>query len=423
MADIRPFRGIRYNASQVELHRVVAPPYDVISPSLQEELYHQSPYNIVRLILGKEEDRYTSAANHFDAWQREAVLMRDPDPSVYILSQSFKDQRGRMVQRVGFIAALRLEEFSKGIVLPHEKTLSKPKEDRFKLMQATNANFSQIFGLFSDPEGTIDAVLKTAMVVEPVLEVTFEKVINRLWRIGDANVIADLKSRMKSRTVLIADGHHRYETALAYRDLQRLKNPGSTGEEPFNFVMMFLTNMDADGLVLYPTHRLVYGLPGFDPDGFFVELAKHFDIEPVNGHEQLVSTLHLKRQHAFGVVWKDGIGVVHLKAKAVLTDLLGDSMPAEVRELDVTLLHSYIIARLLRITPEAQMAKTNLEYVKEPAAVMQAVETDRAQMGFILNPTPIEQVRAVARTGNTMPQKSTYFYPKLLSGLVMNKLD
>ncbi|MCZ6774895.1 MAG: DUF1015 domain-containing protein [Ignavibacteria bacterium] len=423
MAEIVPFRGLHYNPSRVSVEKVVAPPYDVISPAYKEELYSLSPYNVVRLILGKEEDPYKEAATYLASWQQEGILTRDGSPSIYLLSQSFKVGDGFTNQRFGFIGACRLEEFSKGIILPHEKTHSKPKEDRFKLMQATNTNFSQIFALYSDLDGEVDALLKRVMSTPPLVEVLFETVMNRIWRVGGRAIVDGIATEMKGKSVLIADGHHRYETALAYRDMIRLKTPSFTGTEPFNFTMMFLTNMDAQGLVIFPTHRVVHGLPTLDPAKFQMQLSRHFMIEAVSSTEQLLSTLAPKQEYAFGVAMKTGMFVIDLKSKELLNELIETSIPPEVRGLDVTLLHSHIIGSLLGVTPRSQELKENLDYVKEATEALEAVKKGAAQVAFILNPTRISQVRNVARTGHTMPQKSTYFYPKLLSGLVMNKLD
>jgi uncharacterized protein (DUF1015 family) len=423
MPEIRAFRGLCYNAKNVDLAAVVAPPYDVISSEYRDRLYDRSPYNIVRLILGRSEDRYREAAENLSRWRAESILCRDDKPAVYVLSQTFRGPENRQVTRIGFIAACKVREFGDGGVLPHEKTLSKPKEDRFRLMKATNTNFSQIFSLFSDPSGRIDRLLEDLTRDSPDIEVEFEEVRNRVWKTEDEGRIDELRRFMEGNTVLIADGHHRYETALAYRDLRRMSGTRNTGEEPYNYTMMFFSNMESEGLVIYPTHRLVHSLEGFDREAFMRAIGTHFIVDRADSLGNLLETVAQSRTQAFGLIEGGGYSSVALRDPRSAHDLLGDSIPPEVRELDVTLLHSYVFERLLGISAAAQEQKTNLEYVKSAEEVLESVRSGRVQLGFLMNPTRIGQVRRVARAGLTMPQKSTYFFPKLVSGLVMNPLE
>jgi uncharacterized protein (DUF1015 family) len=342
---------------------------------------------------------------------------------VYILEQTFPGLDGRSRTRRGFIAACRVDDFSAGTVLPHERTLSKPKEDRFRLMQATNTNFSQIFSIYSDPEGVVDAMLHSVVRSSPLLDVGFEGVSNRLWAARDAATIGLIGEAMKKRPVLIADGHHRYETALAYRDLMRIKSNTHSGEEPFEFTMMFFAGMDTDGLIVFPTHRLVHGLDRFALPEFLKNLERDFSIAHHDRVESLLSGLTAADRHSFGLVSPEAFHLLRLREGAGLAALTGEEIPAEVRELDVTLLHSYIFERVLHINRDAQERKLNLDYVRTPEEVVDAVRNGRAQAGFLMNPTRLEQIRRVTRAGFTMPQKSTFFYPKLVSGLVINPLD
>ncbi|HWP81060.1 MAG TPA: DUF1015 domain-containing protein [Bacteroidota bacterium] len=425
MPIIRPFRGYRYNPKKVNIHDVVAPPYDVISPEQQTALYEKSPYNVVRLILGREEDRYSSAAGFLKKWISENVLIRERESALYLLHQQFDDHSGKAVVRKGFIALCRLEEFEKKIVLPHEKTLSKPKEDRFKLFQATNANFSQIFSLYTDVEKEIDRILNGTEKSEPLIEVLFEDVHNRLWRITEKSVITRVQEAIKDKQVLIADGHHRYETALAYRDLMRSRNPRHTGDELYNFVMMFFTNIEDEGLIIYPTHRLVHSLPSFDPKEFLRRVEDLFIIRDFREKEDMVIALQSSPVSSFGVALQGEMFfyLLTIKPSVDLASVLPSETPPEIRKLDVTLLHSLLLDKVLGISPAAQEQKTSLDYVRKAEEAFAAVDARRAQLAFIMNPTRIEQVRQVARAGHTMPQKSTYFYPKLVSGLVINKMD
>ena len=422
MANIKPFKGIRYNQSKVELEKVIAPPYDVITPGEQDAFYEESPYNVIRLILGREEDRYTSAAQHLKKWLEEEVLIRDENPALYMLAQSFIDNEGKEVTRKGFVGALELVELDKGVVLPHEKTLSKPKADRFNLMKATQANFSQIFGLYGDPDHRIDDVTNNIMKQDPVIDVDFEEVNNKVWLIDRPEDAEFISKVMKDKQILIADGHHRYETALAYRDLQRKENPDHTGDEPYNYVMMFCTNMYDPGLVIYPTHRVLHSLQKFDGGTLLSELKKHYTVEQCESASELRKKLASIERYAFGYVYPGSYHLMYLKHPEQAQKLLPADMPPEVKELDVTLLHSHIIGTLLNISVEAQEQKLHIDYLKDFDATVQEVESGKMQAAFLMNPTPIDQVRSVAEAGKTMPQKSTYFYPKLVSGFVINPL-
>ena len=425
MPEIAPFRACRYNLAKVDIHSVVAPPYDVISPGLQEKLYGRDPYNVVRLILGREEDRYAAAAKAFQQWQESGVLERDREPAIYLLHQIFDGPEGSPITRKGFIALCRLEEFDKKIVLPHEKTLSKPREDRLKLFIAAKANFSQIFCLYSDPEKDIDHALNGRSKADPVIDVSYDGVQNKLWPVTDKSVIDKVRKVMTGKQVLIADGHHRYETALAYRDRMRSANSRHTGDEPSNFVMMFLTNVDDEGLVIYPTHTVVHSLPSFDRTGFLKRVEESFIVREIADPSSLLTAMQSSSVPCFGVQLQgeDMVRFLSLKPVRPSAGALRDAVPAELKDLDVTLLHSAILRDILGISTEAQEAKKNIEYVRDFSDAVKAVREGKAQLAFLMNATKIQQVRAVARAGHTMPQKSTYFHPKLLSGLVINRLD
>ena len=422
MPEITPFRGIFYNLVKVKLGDVVAPPYDVISPEQQNQLYVASPYNVVRLILGREEDRYASAARYFEQWRAEQILMRDEVPSIYLLAQDFKTPEGTSVERSGFIVRCKLEDFGKGSILPHEKTLAKPKEDRLRLFQATHANFSQIFSLYADPFHAVEASFDAAMEGSAVMDTTFEGVRNRLWRINDASTVTAIRQSMANKTALIADGHHRYETALAYRDSMKANNPRHTGNEPYNFIMMYFTNVHSEGLVILPTHRILHGLPHFDMQGFLTKLKADFDFEIRQNAEELLAKLKSHDRYAFGIVAARQFILCWLKDPSRLSTSLSSAMPEVVKKLDVTVLHSLILEKILGISKVAQEQKQNLDYVKDAHEAIRSVSDGKAQVAFLMNPTPVGDVRAVAEAGSTMPQKSTYFYPKLLSGLIMNSL-
>src|SRR3989338_461514 len=345
MPEIIPFRGFRYNQSKVDIHDVVAPPYDIIPPERSERLYDRSPYNVVRLILGREADRYASSAATLKQWISEAILMRDPNPAFYVLHQEFEGDDGKPITRKGFVALCRLEEFEKKIVLPHEKTLAKPKEDRFKLFKATNSNFSQIFSFYSDPEKKIDRMLNGVAKTKPAIDVSYDDVRNSVWTVTDNDVIQNIRAAIAEKQVLIADGHHRYETALAYRDWMRSNAAHHTGREPYNYVMMFFTNVDDEGLVIYPTHRLIHSLPLFDRGKFLESVERFFIVREYKDEEAIMIALASSSVPSFGLLMggDSTVYLLSLKPTTLPTEIVRDPFPPEVKELDVTILHSLIL--------------------------------------------------------------------------------
>ena len=419
MPDIKPFCGLLYNTSRVDIAEVVAPPYDVITNLQQQELYECSPYNVVRLVLNRDKDPYISAAKYLNEWRKTQIVISDSEPAIYVLSQTFTLSDGAQVDRKGFIAACRLEEFGKGSVYPHEKTHSGPKEDRFRLFQSTNSMFSQIFSLYSDPESALDVHLNMVMANHPSLDVTFEGVRNRLWKLTNERTILAIADELRSQRAFIADGHHRYETALAFRDAKRLQNPHHSGKESYNFVPMFFTNMHDPGLVILPTHRLLHSKPGFQPQKFLKALHQFFHVEGCSSLPQLMTLLSQCPRHSFGLILSTESHYSLLRLIDRSPNTKQSRVPEIVRQLDVSVLHDIIFKQVLGMSEEEQAKKLFIDYEKDSFRAAKAVEEGRAQAAFLMNPTPIEQVRSVAVAGFVMPQKSTYFYPKLLSGLVM----
>jgi uncharacterized protein (DUF1015 family) len=417
MPEIKPFRGILYNPEKVRLPEVVAPPYDVISPQQQDDLYQLSPHNIIRLILNRDEDRYNSAAKFFEEWLRDGTLVRDQLPAVYLLSQHFVTPGDKVIIRNGFIAACRLEEFGRGSVLPHEKTLAKPKEDRLRLFTATKAMFSQIFALYSDPNHTLSQVLAKEMNRAPEIDIEFEAVRQRVWKITDDRVTLAIGEYLLRQHVLVADGHHRYETAIAYCNAQRLHNPNHSGKEAYNFVPMFFTDMHEPGLVILPTHRILHGIADFNQEKMIRDIGQVFELETQQTYEQLAGALAGQPAHSFGMILPASPEFTLLRLKKQAGRSI-PGVPPLLLQLDATILHALILKNILHLSDEDQAKKLNLDYEKDAQDALQAVQNGRAQAAFLMNGTPIEQVRAIAEAGHTMPQKSTYFYPKLLSGLV-----
>lgn len=426
MPQLKPFRALFFNQAKVALSDVVAPPYDVISPQLQEELYARSPYNVVRLDFGREEDRYSSAARLLGEWRNEHVLEQDEVPSVYVLVQDFKSTEGKDARRFGFITLCRLEELGKGSVLPHEKTLSKPKEDRLRLLQAARAHFNQIFCMYDDPQRQVERHTEHRLrSTEPDADVTYDGVRNRLWRISDEGSIEVFREALKAQKVYVADGHHRYETALEFRNFMQGENPNHTGDEPYNFVMMYFTNMHDRGLTILPTHRLVHDLPSFDAKRLLQQLSLYFRVTKQPSLAELAAVLKRKERFAFGLIVADEpryhfLSIVSLSH---LASIVPAKVPEAVRRLDVTILHAAVVEKVLGIPFELQKQKAHLDYVTDVYEADDAVKQGKAQAAFLMNPTRIAQVRSVAEAGKTMPQKSTYFFPKLLSGLVIHSLE
>ena len=423
MPEIRPFKGLRYNPETAgDMGGIICPPYDIIPPSMQQELYDSSDYNAVRLELPKEDDPYGAAAERLAQWMQEGALMQDDEPALYPYFQTYNDPEGNTYTRKGFFCALRLHEFSEKKVLPHERTLSGPKKDRLNLFKKTRANISSIFGLYADEELQADRAIETfADNHGPVVDAAFQGVRNRLWKMTDPDIVATVQQVLLDRQVYIADGHHRYETGVNYRNLRAEENPSHTGDEPYNFILIYLANIFDEGLIIFPLHRMVHSLEQFSPEGLIETLSTNFEVKPLGGREDL--KLYLEGEsssHVYGVVTSGGVWGMRLKNPPAT--LLGDSVPSPLLQLSVVVLHELILQRMLGITPEAMRSQANLVYEEGDRKVFDAVENGDIQVGFIVKPTTVQQVRDISQAGEVMPQKSTYFYPKIMTGLVMHRL-
>jgi uncharacterized protein (DUF1015 family) len=443
MAIISPFRAWHYDPERVPVQQVVTQPYDKITPALQERYYQASPYNLVRIILGKRlpgdgasENVYTRSAASFQNWRQTGILRRDPEPSIYRYSQTFImpgevpgdvpgiPSRG---ERRGFIALGRIEEYSAGVVFRHEQTLAKPKADRLDLLRANRAHFGQIFMLYSGA-GKVDALLDSAAATGADIEVTDEyDVVHRVWKISDASVIAAVQERMRDQKLIIADGHHRYETALAYRNERRAAADTGTGlPAPYDSVMMTFVDMDRPGLVILPTHRLAFGLPSFSPAKFHAEAQKFFNIEEVDAAVDAARATAILGQAghagtALLAVTAERAFLLH-SPKAIGTSLFGN-LSLRQQSLDVVQLHKCLLESVLKISEEAIRNQENVSYCREATEALSQVQSGKVQIAFLMNPVSMEQVRDIAFAGEVLPQKSTDFYPKLLSGLTIYALD
>jgi uncharacterized protein (DUF1015 family) len=449
MARIYPFRAWHYNPSAVRLDDVVTQPYDKITPAMQQGYYQRSPYNLVRIILGlpelfdaeRGESVYTRAARDFKAWREQGVLTQEKEPCVCAYSQRFKvPDSGEVKERRGFIALGKLHDYGEGVVFRHEQTLSKPKSDRLNLLKATRAHFGQIFMLYSDPGGTVEGILYDGSGAADA-EITDEYgVLHRIWRIADPAAINMLTTAMADKKLIIADGHHRYETALNYSKEHAGEHAGkqvvegTPGTEytanhllqpayPEAAVMMTFVNMDSDGLVILPTHRVVHSLENFNPAAFRTAAQEYFMVEALPEGEASNLTGKLKAQSgtAFIAVTRGGDFMLRSKPDKVAGALTG--VPDRQRQLDLTQLHSIILDRLLGLDSEKVREQTNLRYLRNAGEAVDQVRRGEADVAFLTNPVTMEQLREVAFAGDVMPQKSTDFYPKLLSGLTIYALE
>jgi uncharacterized protein (DUF1015 family) len=434
MAEIIPFKALRYDPDQVKLEDVLTQPYDKITPEMQSKYYERSAHNLVRIILGKtgETDTeafnvYTRAAEYLHDWRSSGILKQDPEPGIYAYSQTFTVPGTReLAERRGLIALGRLHDYADGVVFRHEQTLAKPRADRLNLLRATRAHFGQIFMLYSDPKGEIEALLKKRTEEDPDTSLLDEyETLHRLWRIHDAALIQAVQQRMRDKKLLIADGHHRYETALAYRNERRAESGSSDPNAPYEFVMMTLVPMESRGLVILPTHRIVHGLPTFDRERMLEAAGQFFEIDRIDLRTESRSATTLLGQAgengtAFVAVTRQGPYLMRAKKNAV-QDALGQ-VPSLQRDLDVVQLHRIMLERVLGISEEAVRNQENVRYERDAFEAISWVRQG-ANVAFLMNPAKIDQVRDIAFGGEVLPQKSTDFYPKLLSGLAIYALE
>jgi len=433
MVRIAPFRGVFYNQKKIrDLSKVIAPPYDVISKEEQEKLYKKSPYNFVRLDLSQEPDSYAAVAQLLEQWQSQAILERDETPAIYFSAHRFKLKSGEPKLRLGYFALTELQDLAGGDIKPHENTLAAPKEDRLKLMLACNAQLSPIFALYAQPKQTIHRILSVAVEgAQPFIDAELDDGdAVKLWRITDTAVIDKIQREMAELTVLIADGHHRYEATLRYRELLRGERGTGTGREAYNFILTYFAELSDDNLVILPTHRLVRGFV-HKP---FLELEQalqtYFYVEQhpktAEGKSSFLKALKTaaKKHRVIGASFKRDPRylILRLKNKRIMQRLAKD-MSAALRELDVSTLHLLILEHILGMSAEQQASGETLRYSQDEEAVLQALEKEEFQAAFILSATKKEEILTVVAGGEKMPQKSTYFYPKLSSGLIVNKID
>jgi uncharacterized protein (DUF1015 family) len=452
MAQVYPFRAFRYNPARAPFERVLTQPYDKISPAMQEKYYAADPHNLIAVEKGRaypgdtpQNNVYTRAAAAIEDWIRNHVVAQDPAPSFYAYTQEYTvpGSEERRTRR-GFIGAGKLEEYSAGVVFRHEHTLSGPKADRLELLRHTKTHTGQLFMLYSDPQRRIDGILAEAeAAAAPATEMRDEYgVVHRLWVIAEPQRVAAIQQAMDDQKLVIADGHHRYETALNYRN-ERRAQPGKTNPEapyeraPWELAMMTFINTRSEGLTILPTHRVAAHIHDFSWSGVRRYLEPWFAAEafPFSNDEKnaearkkfLGKLVSAREKRAIGVYpaaesQKRAFYVLTLREGVNLAQLLPNVSPLQ-RELDVVLLHEGILEPALGITPQAVTAEANLTYEREASTALDAVDNGRAQISFLLNPCDVEQVMKIATAGEVMPQKSTDFYPKLMSGITMYRVE
>ena len=436
MAIIKPFRGLRYNQDIItDISSVVTPPYDVISPQEQERYYQIHPNNIIRLDLGKdfpddteEANKYTRAAEFLKSWKKDGILKQEDAPAIYIYDQEFLSDNRWLVRR-GFIALVKLEPFDKGSIYPHEQTLPGPKADRLKLTQSCRANLSSIFALFPDENNAIDTYLSTMAVTQPEADFVDDTgVKNKLWVVKERQTIDRLITLMKEKPLFIADGHHRYETALVYKEQMHKENGRSGDDLPADYVMMVCVSMNNNGLKILPAHRLVRNIKDYRLDRILQSIQESFKVEllgkgrTVNDFMSSLSNETEGHTFVMYVGQEDAYYKLRLSNEKLLDAVFVKDHP-EWRHLDAGILHGVIINKILGINSNDVTLKDYVKYVKDEAEAVSLVRSGQYQLAFFLNPTRIEQVREIAMARKVMPPKSTYFYPKLITGIVINSLN
>jgi uncharacterized protein (DUF1015 family) len=439
MAQVYPFPALRYNAARVQIADAVTQPYDKITPAMQERYYAASPGNLVRIILGKRESAdnnrdnvYTRAASYFSDWRRNGIFAQDPSASFYAYSQRFAvpGSPHTICERRGFIGAGQIEDYDAGVVFRHEQTLSAPKTDRLNLLRATRAHFGQIFMLYSDPQKAVDGLLFGGTTAPDIDILDEYGVRHQVWKVSDPEVLGQVRGLMGDKKLIIADGHHRYETALNYRN-ERRQQAVDSGEAadanaPYERMMMTFVNMDAEGLLILPTHRVVFGLENFDPTRLAEQACPYFTVKRLPervdgaGATRLLAETAPERSVLLAAT-KDADFLLEARPEADSAPGMASLSPRQ-RRLDVAKLHKILLESVLGISEEDIRNQKHINYVREASESIERVRQG-ANVAFLMNPVPIQQMRDVAFAAEVMPQKSTDFYPKLLSGLTVYALE
>ena len=414
--EVLPLNAIVYNQDKVNMEDVVAPPYDVIDEKYQDELYSRSQYNCVRLILNKAQDRYMESAKCFSDWKEKEILVHTDKPAIFYIVQRYENEKGKLIERKGFIARNKIEDFESKKILPHEYTMGGPKEDRFRLVSATGAFYSQIFMVYNDEAQRIEnEVAAKYLAQKPYMDIVDDLGIqNIVYLIDDESDIAIISEVLADKTLLIADGHHRYETSMRY-----------SKEHPENeyaqYVMSYFTNAADENLVIYPTHRIIE--KDIQPAYILEAVKKHYDVIEMTDKEQFLDKIEQenKKQITTGLILKDDEKYYVLKLKAGVKEMI--DAPCELQNLDLTVLHEVILKGELGFSQEELMAQNGVKYEKKENVSFKSVKNGSASACFIMAYPKMKDIIDISSAGLRMPQKSTYFYPKLLSGIVINPLS
>ena len=413
--EIQPIEALVYNTDKVEIKDVIAPPYDVIDEKYQNDLYKRSKYNIVRLILNKGDNKYEDAKNDFNDWKDKKILIKTKKPSIFYLIQQYKNEKGKLIERKGFIARNKIEDFSTKKVLPHEYTMGGPKQDRLNLVSATKAFFSQIFMVYRDDKQIIEKeILPKYLAKTPFVDVCDDlNVRNIVYIIDDESDIKLIQKTLEDKTLLIADGHHRYETSMNYSKLHK-------ENEKAKYVMSYFTNAKDENLVIYPTHRVIE--KNIEPDKILNAVKKYYDIDKYNSKEEFLEKIEQenKKQITTGLILKNSNDFYVLKLKEGIKETI--QAPKELQNIDLVALHELILKKELDFSQDELMAQKGIKYEKRESIAFDAINKGASAV-FIMAYPKMDDILNVSNAGLRMPQKSTYFYPKLLSGLVINPLD
>ena len=432
MAIIKPFRAIRYNQDKIgHINDVISQPYDRVRYGLQEEYYALSGYNVTRIIKGKEFDTdsdtdnvYSRANDFLTQWLKDGILQREDQPAYYVYHQTFPLPSGKVITRKAFISAFELSGFDEGIVLPHEKTHAGPKVDRLNLTKATETYFGNIFMLYPDRENKIDAIFEQAIQRSADIEAKelHEKdVLHKVWVVTDPKVISKVNAEMAEKTnLIIADGHHRYETALNYQEEMKAKHPDAAPNAGFNYRMTAMVSMSNPGLTILPTHRLIFDYQAMTSAEILAKAAEFFEVEQLENRESLEKKLENNGGQigVMGFISKDGYYLLSLKSPEAMVDVAPDRAQAW-RDLDVSVLHKLLLGKVMQIDEKKIDNLENIKYLREPDIGYAEVEEKDTSFLFILNATRIDQVTDCTDDGEKMPQKSTDFYPKIVTGFAM----
>ena len=443
MAIIAPFKGLTYNFQKTQdFSSLVAPPYDVISKEEQEAYYQANPHNVIRLILGKQktgdsdwDNRYTRAADFLKRWESEGILTCANQPCIYITSMKYNPGNGDIQRtRWGIITLVRIEEQGSEVILPHERTFSAYKDDRLMLMRACMAQLSQVFGLYEDPDNTILNACKMAISLPPQIAFDLEDgTEHKMWVLQNPLMFKQISDSMSKKPIFIADGHHRYETSRNFRDIMRARYGRRPANRSYEYVMMYLSNMNDESLTILPSHRLIKNVPNFQLEPFLEKVGSKYNIEhfPFSGANILEECAHLEKRLeeagrlntviAFYLHKADRFYLFTLKSDA--REQMGDDLHPSLKKLDVLALSRFILQGALGFSKEDLNNDDIFHYQSSMKTAVSQVESGDCQIAFLLNPTEIEQVKEIASNFLIMPRKSTYFYPKIITGLVFNKID